>query len=134
MNYATNFVTEELCNVAEKETKNQSVSILWYDLRYARITASKFYEAANCRTVYGSSVKKILEVSKKYENIFMKRGRVLEKSVLKVVEKKTNVKICDCGFIIMHKLPFMGASPDAILLNMLLKLVPHWRSILFKIF
>lgn len=76
-----------LIKIAEEKTRQQSNDLLWFDLRYGRITASKLYEVARCKTD-GSLVNQILGISKKYDNIFMKRGRALEDDVLKSVSKK----------------------------------------------
>jgi len=44
----------------------------------------------------------------------MKRGRFLEKDVIKIIEKKINKKLMKCDFIIIPDFPIFGASPDAI--------------------
>ena len=108
-------IAPELCLDAEKLTKEQCNCLLWFELRYGRITASKFYEAAHCKTKDGSLVNQILGVSKKYDSFLMERGRNLEDKVLKVVQQKQNSAIKKCGFIVIQKVPFLGASPDGII-------------------
>lgn len=49
-----------LIQEVEKETREQSASKLWQEMRYARITASKVYEVVKCKTLSGSLVETIL--------------------------------------------------------------------------
>jgi len=44
----------------------------------------------------------------------MKRGKSLEKDVIKEIEGKINKKLMKCGFIIIPNFPIFGASSDAI--------------------
>ena len=108
-------ISSKLCLHAESLTRNQSNCLFWYELRFGRITASKFYEAAHCETENGTLVHQILGISKKYDNLLMKRGRDLEKQVLKVVQKLQNSVVKECGFIVVEGVPFLGASPDGII-------------------
>lgn len=45
----------------------------------------------------------------------MKRGRALEKQVIKELENKLKCKITACGFFTPHQFPIFGASPDGLL-------------------
>lgn len=63
-----------LCS--EEQTRCQSQCPLWHELRYGRITASKFHEVAHCRTSDGALVEGVHVTSA------MKQGRVLERRVL----------------------------------------------------
>ena len=101
-----------LCDKVESLTKEQSNCMLWFEMRYGRITASKLYEAAHCKTDSGSLVQQIIGVSKKYDNIFMSRGRILEDLVIKAVEKKLKKKIKKSGFKLISNYQRLGASPD----------------------
>lgn len=47
-------MTIESCEEAVKFTVNQSKCNTWLALRYARITASKFYETLKCKTASGT--------------------------------------------------------------------------------
>lgn len=82
-------------------------------MRYARITASKLYAAAKCKTKEGSLVKQILGASKMYQNAPMKRGKKLEKEILKQLAAK-GFRIKKCGFNVISTHPIFGASPDGI--------------------
>ena len=95
--------------------------IFRYELRYGRITGSKLYEAAQCKTKDGSLVKQILGATKLYENQHMKRGKKLEKLVLKQLAAK-GYKIKKCGFKIVPSHPIFGASPDGIGENYILEI------------
>lgn len=52
--------------------------------------------------------------SKLKDNKEMRRGRVLESSVMKAVSKKTNIPFVRSGLFLSGKLPLIGASPDGI--------------------
>ncbi|XP_075986122.1 uncharacterized protein LOC142983144 [Anticarsia gemmatalis] len=102
----------EVCKEATVATLDQSDCPLWYELRYARITASKAYEAAHCNVFDGSLTETIMGASKVPDTAAMKRGRQLESEVIKVVEKMKKIKINKCGIILSPLYPIMGASPD----------------------
>ncbi|KAL7293484.1 hypothetical protein TKK_0012931 [Trichogramma kaykai] len=98
----------DLCKKAELE------NLLWFELRYGRITASKLYEASKCSTGDGSLLNQIIGASKKFDSKFMERGRNLESDVMKTVESEIGKKIEKSGFIIIPEYPMIGASPDGI--------------------
>lgn len=100
------------CKEAALATLDQSDCPLWHELRYARITASKAYEAAHCKVFDGSLTETIMGASKIWDTDAMKRGRLLESEVIKVVEKMKKIKINKCGIILSPLNPIMGASPD----------------------
>ncbi|CAH1965381.1 unnamed protein product [Acanthoscelides obtectus] len=56
---------EDLLKQIEVETRNQSRCSLWSEMRYARITASKAYEAAHCATLDETLVENILGAKRK---------------------------------------------------------------------
>lgn len=112
--FATSQIKKELCSKIEMETKQQSDSLLWHELRYGRITASVIHEAAHCNTKNGSLVQRLLGASKKFDSNEMRRGRYLEKVVIKEIEKEINKKLQECGLILISDFPIFGASPDAI--------------------
>lgn len=114
LNYASLMISDDVSKKIEVATRDQSNSPLWFDLRYGRITASKLYEAAKCKTKDGALVQQILGISKKYDNVFMQRGRMLEKKVISTVEKLQKININPCGLIIIGELSFFGASSDGL--------------------
>ncbi len=97
------------CNQIEKKTADQAGNGKWFKLRYqslmwlqgsfnfnlitllmsfryGRPTASKFHEAAQCKTKDGVLTDLVLG-AKLRDNAFMERGRNLEPQVLEEVEK-----------------------------------------------
>ncbi|XP_073948111.1 uncharacterized protein [Choristoneura fumiferana] len=105
-------LTPNVQNEIEKKTIKQAESTLWHSLRQGRVTASKVYEVCHCSTPDGSLVEQILGGYKMYDTKSMKRGKSLEKPVIREIERKLGVKIEECGFQIINL--FCGASPDGI--------------------
>lgn len=112
--YAATQMSESICMEAEKRTTAQSTTPLWHELRFGRITASKIFEVAHCKTPEGTLVESIIGAYKVKDTKFMKRGRLLEKKVLGCVEKQLKCKFHECGFFTMPLFPVLGASPDGI--------------------
>ncbi|CAG4966080.1 unnamed protein product [Parnassius apollo] len=81
-------MNKEKCKLVEKSTRTQSNSGIWYEMRYGRVTASKAHEAAQCHTYDGTLVEEIFGTKFVVETEAMKRGKVLENSVKKEVEKQ----------------------------------------------
>lgn len=112
LEFCKQHMQESVCREAKLLTTNQAFSPLWHELRFARITASKAYEASHCKTFEGVLVESILGASKIKDTKAMKRGRQLENQVLKEVEKILGVKLRKCGLKLNALYPLMGASPD----------------------
>lgn len=94
-------MTQPLCSEAEKMTREQSASPLCHELRFGRIKASKWFEVARCKTAERTLVlESIIGAYKVTDTKFMKRGRSLEKEVLKCVEEQVKCKCTPCGFYI----------------------------------
>lgn len=118
---ADNFITF-CCNGMSDEdiasacilSHNQSESSLWYELRYGRITASKLYDAAVCKTSDGVLTNQIMGIAKKFQTKQMKRGIDLEKSVIAQLEKERHIVIETTGFTVIKKYGILGASPDGV--------------------
>lgn len=107
-------MTEDQCSEAAQKTISQSVSSLWFDLRYARITASKLYDVAHCKKSDGVLVQQILGVSKVKATSAMNRGKQLEESVVKCLEKSFKIKLNQSGLQLNPKYPIFGATPDGV--------------------
>ncbi|CAH0599465.1 unnamed protein product [Chrysodeixis includens] len=101
---------ESILNINAKSL-GQSESKYWHSIRQGRLTASKLYEAAHCKTD-GTLVEHILGGYKVPETKSILRGRKLEKHVLKVIEDKLHVKIKQSGFMLINGI--LGASPDGV--------------------
>ena len=104
---------DETIDDAEKETRSQSNCLLWYELRFGRITASILYQTSKCKTNDGSLVERIMG-ARLADSLEMRRGRNLEPQVLKVVERLIKQKIKKSGLILSNKFPIFGASPDGL--------------------
>ncbi|XP_045454482.1 uncharacterized protein LOC123663880 [Melitaea cinxia] len=105
--------TEKNVSEAERITYLQHKSPAWYELRYARITASKAFDVTRCKTSDGSLIA-ILMGAKVPDTIAMKRGRKLEDLVKNILTEQLG-KISQCGLFICQEYPMIAASPDGIL-------------------
>lgn len=105
--------TETNISDVENLTREQNKSSAWYELRYARITASKAYEVTRCKTADGSLIA-IIMGAKVPDTIAMKRGRRLE-DLVKMQLKKQLGDISHCGLFICQEHSMLAASPDGIL-------------------
>lgn len=83
-------------------------------MRFGRITASKIYEAAKCKTAEGSLLESIMGAQKAFETRATSRGKELEPEVIKEVEKIKKIKIKKVGLLLCSEYPVFGASPDGI--------------------
>lgn len=63
------------CNAIEEATRSQADCRLWYEMRYACITASKAHESAQCNTPDGVLVESLLGAYKFKETFAVKRGK-----------------------------------------------------------
>ncbi|KAF9801729.1 hypothetical protein SFRURICE_014883 [Spodoptera frugiperda] len=104
-------ITASLIKKVEEETREQSNSALWFELRYGRITASRAFEVSRCKTSDGTLISLILG-GKIPDTPAMKRGRVLENEVRKTVESKIKKKVSKCGLLLNSKYPMIAGSPD----------------------
>lgn len=107
-------ITAQLCQEAEVATRDQSKTVLWHELRFMRITASKIYAVAHCKTPDGSLVEQLLGAAKVKDTAAIARGRALETKVLRVLEDHLGTKLKKSGLIILNNNPVFGASPDGI--------------------
>lgn len=112
--FCKNEMTESRCLQVKQGTIAQSDSNLWFEMRYGRITASKMHEAAQCTTKDGSLVEEIFGAVTFNETNAIKRGKILEKDVIKEVAKIHNIKIVESGLFLKNEWPMIGASPDGL--------------------
>lgn len=110
LKFCSKNMNSEVCLEAFTETMDQSDSNLWFHLRFGRITASKFHEAANCTTGDGVLVESILG-GLTFKSWQMERGTRLEPLVFDEL-KKSYVDIRKCGLLLKNSVPIFGASPD----------------------
>ena len=115
-------VTQEEADFLETSTREQSVSTVWHDYRKGRITASHFHEVLRYtgKSYPNSIVKSIMQYRNFNQNIpALKWGRENEenarKEYLMAMEgSHTNVQVRSSGLVINPSYPFLGASPDGI--------------------
>lgn len=115
--YAKEEMTDNLLEQAAQETRTQSSSNVWFELRYGRITASKIYDAAHTKKFDGTFVNTIIGAHKIVQTKAMKRGLDLEAGVLHVLENKIKKKIQPSGLLLNKNFPELGASPDGTVEN-----------------
>ncbi|KAG5885387.1 hypothetical protein JTB14_019134 [Gonioctena quinquepunctata] len=97
----------------EQDTRGQSESNIWQEMRYGRITASKAFDITRCKVLDGCLVEGILG-AKLFQTKAMKRGLKLETAILKSLEMKTGQKFFKAGIFLSQQNPLVSASPDAI--------------------
>ena len=99
----------------ERAATDQHSSILWYNVRQPRITAS---QTKRCLLRESTSpTKAITEVLKYKPNIqtkLMKEGIDMEPKIIERFSKETGNVVRKYGFFISETHPFLGASPDGI--------------------
>ncbi|KAF5281934.1 hypothetical protein FQR65_LT14460 [Abscondita terminalis] len=113
LEFAEQQMSADECYKACDATSDQSKSTLWHQLRYGRVTASRLYEVARCKTVSGTLVENIVGSLKIKETVAMQRGKVLEKTVIPLIEEKLGIKLKHTGLLLNPQHPYLGASPDA---------------------
>ena len=118
-------VTLQQVQKIEKATRNQSECELWNLFRAGRQNASKTY--AICHTsLENPSITIIKEVcypfEPKVQTFWMRRGKDLESTTMKyyIAEMKRrghiNLKVYLSGYVISLETPWIGGSPDAVII------------------
>ncbi|KAL4708923.1 hypothetical protein ACJJTC_014951 [Scirpophaga incertulas] len=87
------------CHKAEEATVCVASSPLWHELRYCRITTSKFHQAAHFKTPDGALIELIFGASV-LDILAMKRGKLLESAVRAEVAKTRKVVIENGGLFL----------------------------------
>ncbi|XP_047031864.1 uncharacterized protein LOC124638799 [Helicoverpa zea] len=109
--FSATTITEDVVESIAEATKAQANSTLWHSMRQGRVTGSRIYEAIHCKTENGALVQSILGGYKVPETKAIKRGKTLEKEVLKELEQELGA-IQHTGLILIS--PIIGVSPDGI--------------------
>ncbi|KAJ8685669.1 hypothetical protein QAD02_021462 [Eretmocerus hayati] len=112
LTYCATCMVQKVIMQVEKATRGQSQDLLWHELKYGRIGASLLFEAANCKTVDGSLVNRIMG-SRIPDTPDMERGRRLEEPILKSVKNTLKCQLFRSGMICSKISPELEASPDA---------------------
>ncbi|KAI5721279.1 hypothetical protein M8J77_020779 [Diaphorina citri] len=111
-NEIKNNLHESMILHIEKKTREQSDCPLWHIVRYGRVTASKFYSVAHCKTEDGTLLNSMLGEKVK-STTAMIRGSQLEDEVFKLVKNKLP-DMRKCGVFLNKEYPFFAASPDGL--------------------
>lgn len=114
IDFCSSMMSEDICTEMETLTRDQSECKEWHEMRFARITASKLFEASKCKTVEGSLTEVIMGSAGPLKTEAVLRGKRLETAVIKQVEKLRNIHICKAGFFCKPEYPIFGASPDGL--------------------
>ena len=110
----TDRLSETAVKAISELTADQSASPQWYHLRYGRVTASKVFEVAQCRTAHGYLVEAILGAKKFKGTDSTRRGLELEPLVLDRLASVRGLRPQRTGLHILHSKPMFAASPDAV--------------------
>ncbi|XP_073700610.1 uncharacterized protein [Garra rufa] len=105
-------VTQELSTIIEADTRDQSQSPLWNQMRLPRITSSRFREVCHVRGETSSQALAFRIIKGVRQTSAMKRGLELEPEVLLQYSDMMNVNVSQCGFVVHPDAPHLGTSPD----------------------
>ncbi|KAL5516642.1 hypothetical protein EMCRGX_G002028 [Ephydatia muelleri] len=117
-------VTVQQIENLEQATRGQSSNKLWFQYRSGRITASKFKAASNTNLSMPSQtlIKQICyPEAYKFSTSSTRWGCAHEKDAIQAYIKiaqvsHKNVKVQESGFYISYERPYIGASPDGIVM------------------
>lgn len=99
----------------EEETRNQSSSEKWMEIRSKLLTASNFGKVCRAKkTSYKNYVKSIL-YSSGISTKATEYGKINESVAIKQLEKQLDIKIESCGLFIHPKELVLAATPDGII-------------------
>ena len=115
-------VTIDECRTIERETKGQSDSKVWHLERSKRLTSSLFGRIINrSKSIQPKSLLDMIQKSgKTICTPALQWGRDKEKVALKQYLESycdPKMKIMECGLIINPRWPWLGASPDGLLID-----------------
>ena len=114
----------------EKETRGQSDNAFWFSARKHCITASKAHDVMSRMVTYKRNFEEIDFISvmdkvsgRTHLNVDLpaiKYGRAMEAEAVAAFfsiysKEHKNAKILDCGLFLCKDVPFVGASPDRII-------------------
>lgn len=101
----------------------------WHQIRQYRITGSRCYSLF---TYYTTSIKTDVQWAheaskyfwpKSFSNKFIKLGIKYENIAIELYKNDTKQKIVSCGFVTSYNYPWLGYSPDGIIVNNLNELI-----------
>ncbi|KAL1268625.1 hypothetical protein QQF64_033988 [Cirrhinus molitorella] len=110
--------TEE-SHLIKEATRCQSTAPEWHSLRKERVTASNFQEVIHVRGP--SAAEDLAErlIRGTRQTVHMKRGLDMEAGALKDYAILKNLNLRKCGLVIHPDAPWLGASPDGLVYDLL---------------
>jgi hypothetical protein len=95
----------------EEQTRLQSVTKLWHDIRRHRITSTMFKDICSRKSDHEKLAVRLLK-TKNVQTAAMKFGLQNEPEAAKLYSDVTGNNVYLCGFVINPSSPHLGASPD----------------------
>ena len=99
----------------ECKTRDQHNSMLWYNVRKPRITAS---QGKRCllkgNTSPTKAISEVLMYKPRVQTCHMRKGIEMEPMIIERFSQETGNTIRKCGFFVSESHPYLGASPDGI--------------------
>ncbi|XP_076091240.1 uncharacterized protein LOC143063144 [Mytilus galloprovincialis] len=108
-------VTEKEAQSIEKTTRGQSNNKEWFKARQWRVTASRFGEVT--KITARRNIKKLcdsLHNPKPINKPQIFHGKMYESKALTQFKQNYKMNVVNCGLIVSHHYPFLGASPDGL--------------------
>lgn len=100
------------CIQIEQRTRGQSNSKEWFQDRKQKLTSSQFGLIIKRKKISDSFIQSLIN-PKQFNSAPTSYGISNEKNALDQYIKTTGNHIHDCGLVVNHNLPFLGATPDA---------------------
>lgn len=101
----------QLSSEIEKETRLQSSTKLWHDVRRHRLTSTMFKDICVRRADFETLATRLFK-NKIIQTSAMKYGLEYEPIAAKLYSEVTDNNVYMCGFVINPSVPYLGASPD----------------------
>ncbi|XP_065069946.1 LOW QUALITY PROTEIN: uncharacterized protein LOC135694967 [Rhopilema esculentum] len=108
--FEKNIVTEEEAISIENETREQSVTPLWHEMRCSRITSTKFKRIVSRRDNFAKLALDLVS-TKNIQTAAMRRGIACERKWLLLHMNNRGVNLYRAGFCINWGIPYLGTSP-----------------------
>ena len=115
-------VTEEEIRETERLTRGQNKNQLWFDKRRSLLTASKFGKAAKTKVEPSKKLKAMLYANFTTEAVqygIESEGKAVALYIKDMSEKGITVKVDEVGLLQSKEKPFLAASLDRIVTNVL---------------
>ena len=111
-------VTAEDCQLIEKLTRGQNQNELWYDARKQRLTSSNFGAILKLKpsTRPDNLLKDILGY-RTFQSAYTNWGIKHEAAARRQYMNRTKNNVEQCGLIINSEYPYLGASPDGLIVD-----------------